>query len=778
MPSFSIDGITSGINTAEFIDALIEFERRPAALMEVDQAEKTNTISTLKALQAKILALKTKAVQLTRQRNFEVGRVTVSDETAISASALGRVTPGSYNLRVLSLARNHQIASQGISSDSLASFGTGTITIAVGSASPKTITIDSTNNSLVGIKQAINEADAGVTATIINDGSRANAYRLVVAADDSGVANSIEITSNLAGGQNLNFNTAGFDTPERVVMDAASTSQISLGSSAAFTGNENKIYTFTVSSIGTQTVGEGAITIDWTDGIDSGSIIVTQADQEIDLNKDGLYLNFSAGQLKQGDTFQVQTFSPLLQQASDARVAVGSTGGTGSPITVTSPTNKLDNIIPGVSLELLKETQPGDFVTINTDLDVAAIKAKINEFISAYNDVNDFIDEQNSYNADTDKAGTLLGDYAVQSMQYTVRRAVASRVKGIESKYSQLYSVGIRTDLDGKLTIKDNARLEEALREDLDEVIGLFTDSGNSSSSGVEFITAGTNTRLGETYSVNITRAATPGSLNGTGIQNPAANSIALNDTNNRLKLSVNGIQSEELILTQRTYSSADELVREIQDKIDSDSRIGTRGLTVEWVAAGDGTGYLRFTSSTYGSGSKVERVLSVSNNAYSVLGLSTATAVAGQDVAGTINGEEAEGNGQYLTGKEGNETTDGLNLRVTLTDEDLTASDEAAITLSRGVASHLNNVLDRLTAVGEGLLDRRIKTYESQVQDLVDRIAEFDERLALRRESLVEKFQKMEEVLSQMSAQSTFLAGQLANISSNWRVSNGSYFS
>lgn len=61
-------------------------------------------------------------------------------------------------------------------------------------AGTKSITIDSTNNTLGGIRDAINAAGMGVTASIINDGS-ATPYRLVLASNSTGAANSIKITS-------------------------------------------------------------------------------------------------------------------------------------------------------------------------------------------------------------------------------------------------------------------------------------------------------------------------------------------------------------------------------------------------------------------------------------------------------------------------------------------------------------------------------------------------------------------------------------------------------
>jgi len=779
MPGFSsIDGISSGLNTAEIIDAIMIFERRNVVLLEQQQAEKTNIISSLKALQAKFLALSTQLAKLTRSSTFEAAMATVSDESILKASVSGRVGAGSYDIQVLSLARNHQMASQGFSDESLASFGTGTISISVGDGSLHAITVDANNNSLVGIKKAINDAKIGVTATIVNDGSSSQPYRLILTSQDTGVVNKINVTSNLTGGNNLDFSTASFDNPETIDMDSGSSSQISLGATAMYSGSQNKIYTFSVGGSGVQTVGTDTITINWTDGVNSGSFDVAQADTEVELTgsgADGLKLIFSAGTLTAGDTFQVATFAPHLQEASDARITIGSSGGSGSPIIVTSDTNTFANLIGGLSITALKETDAGESVTVNTDIDLSGIKSAINEFISSYNEVNDFIDKQNTYNQESEEVGILFGDYSLQVMQNSLRGVLASPVRGLEGKYNNLYAIGIRTTATGTLAIVNDSWLEEALRNNLEDVIKLFSSSGSSSNNFIEFVSSTAETKPGENYEVDITTAATRGRFQGGGIADPAVTPITLNSSNNRLKLIVDGLMSNELVLTEKTYDSVEELVQEIQSKIDSDDNIGNRGLTVEWVESGSGTGYLNFTSSIYGSNSKVQTVTSITNSAYTVLGLAGGASHTGNDVEGTINGEAAEGKGQYLTGKEGNETTDGLKLRITLDASHVVSGVEGTITISKGMAARMADTVDSFTKAGEGLFDRRISGYQNQIETLQERISDYEERLEMRRESLFRKFYEMETALGQLNSQSQFLSNQLAIMNANWSFNSQS---
>ena len=139
------------------------------------------------------------------------------------------------------------------------------------------------------------------------------------------------------------------------------------------------------------------------------------------------------------------------------------------------------------------------------------------------------------------------------------------------------------------------------------------------------------------------------------------------------------------------------------------------------------------------------------------------------QDVAGTINGETAEGKGQLLTGKTGNATTDGLVLRVTLDETQVISGAEGQVTVTKGVAARLKDVVESLTKAEEGTFDRRIKSYQSQVDTIAKRVAEIDERLKLRRESLLQKYYLMEQTLGEMQSIGNYLESQLAGINTNW---------
>src|SRR5262249_8999445 len=131
----------------------------------------------------------------------------------------------------------------------------------------------------------------------------------------------------------------------------------------AFQGTANNAYRFTVVQGGTVGVDDD-IHLAFADatGSHTGTIIVNAAD--VDTFKaaaEGIAVKFAAGTLVAGDSFTVKGYLPLVQQAADASLTLGS--GI-SPLTVTSATNQVDSLFPGVTLHL-NGADPGKTVTVN-----------------------------------------------------------------------------------------------------------------------------------------------------------------------------------------------------------------------------------------------------------------------------------------------------------------------------------------------------------------------------------------------------------------------------
>jgi flagellar hook-associated protein 2 len=122
---------------------------------------------------------------------FTIRAATTSDEDVLAVSADTTAAPGSYDIEVLDLAKANQLVS-GIFSGPDEVVGTGTLSIGVGTSS-FTLKIDSTNNTLAGIRDAINKSsdNTGVQATLIRE---QNGTHIVLTATKTGAANALTVT--------------------------------------------------------------------------------------------------------------------------------------------------------------------------------------------------------------------------------------------------------------------------------------------------------------------------------------------------------------------------------------------------------------------------------------------------------------------------------------------------------------------------------------------------------------------------------------------------------
>lgn len=216
----SISGVVSGMKTDEIIAKLMELAQAPVQRMQVRKAALTSQLTAWQVMNTRVLALKLKANTLANPSAFQAKTVTSSDTDILTATATASASAGTYFLKVSQLALAHQEISTGYDDIDTTTVGTGAISITVGSGTPTSITIDSSNNTLEGVRDAINKAESGVTASIINDGS-GDPYKLVVTSNTSGTSGAVTID---AGTTTLDF--SGTD------LQPAQNASITLGSGA------------------------------------------------------------------------------------------------------------------------------------------------------------------------------------------------------------------------------------------------------------------------------------------------------------------------------------------------------------------------------------------------------------------------------------------------------------------------------------------------------------------------------------------------------------------
>jgi len=209
-------GLGSGIDVQSMVSQLISAERTPKTKrLDALQTKLTTQISGLGSIKSALSGLQGTLADLKKTSTFQNLKATVADEKQFTATADESSVAGNYNVLVNNLAQAQRLVTtvDPTLTSTTSQMGTGTLSIQVGSAAAKTVTV--ADGSLAGVRDAINNAKVGVTANLIlNNGS----YRLVVGASDTGAANGLTITvsgdndgndSNNAGLSRLTYNSAG-----------------------------------------------------------------------------------------------------------------------------------------------------------------------------------------------------------------------------------------------------------------------------------------------------------------------------------------------------------------------------------------------------------------------------------------------------------------------------------------------------------------------------------------------------------------------------------------
>jgi flagellar hook-associated protein 2 len=364
----STSGLVSGLNTDEIISQLLSLKRQPITLLEQRQTTIQTKLASLLNVSTKVSDLKNAAASLNHIENFNTRNVSVSKNASgvdiVTATVSSDAVKGSHTVEVSQLAQAHKIAAQGFSDENTTAVasGSGKFSFKAGAGGAVTdITVTSTM-TLQGLRDAINNAKAGVTASIVNDGTATNPYRLVLNSDTSGAAKSIQITTN---DTTLDFANTQI---EAAVADSANSSSYTgtVTSSGTYTGTTNKTFLVEIMTAGIvdgtaryKFSTDGGLTFDDNGGAGYTPSATASA---IGNNTEGVDIAFSnAGTLSVGDRFAVDVFHPTLQQAQDAILKVDN-------LTLVKSSNTVSDAIDGVTLNLLQaEAGTSVNVTVSTD---------------------------------------------------------------------------------------------------------------------------------------------------------------------------------------------------------------------------------------------------------------------------------------------------------------------------------------------------------------------------------------------------------------------------
>jgi len=443
----------NGIDWNMILNAVMTQEQLPLITMQTQKATLTTRSSAFGTLATKLGALGTAAEALKVSSAFGGRTVTTTDASRVTATAGTDSVPGIYDIVVNELARAQVTASSSTHAAEAIVASSGTMTIG---GKVVTVTGDVT---LQGLANTINDtADIGVSASVVS--STSGRYRLVLTGKESGSAEAFTITKALVPPPPLAFAAEFTD-------ETTSTS----------THPESAI----VATGGTLTIGGVAVTVagDVTlqglaDAINGTASIGVEA-SVVEHGVSGRYELVLAGTGTFAITNGLVAPTPLAfvdtdsdgisgDSALDNAVAATNAELTVNNVSVSAPTNSIDDAIVGTTLNLLKKDP--EVVTVSVVKDDDATKAKVQKFVDTYNDLLTFAQQQTS-------SSTGIGrDPMLRQLRNDLRDLVSGEYG--TGEYTSLAQVGVGFDRSFKLSL-DSTLFNEAMSSSAVDVQSLFT---------------------------------------------------------------------------------------------------------------------------------------------------------------------------------------------------------------------------------------------------------------------------------------------------------------
>lgn len=198
--SISTLGIGSGLELQSILDQLREVDEQTVTTKENEITELEAQLEEFTVVKNKLLDMKSAALDLSLSSTFIARTVASSDENVMTATVVEGASVGSSSIAVGRLAGKSTWLSEGVATadtsvnDQAGDEGfvytingeTGTVTVPVGA-------------TLTELAALINDDvdNPGVTASVIDDGTDATPFKLVLQADETGKDNEIAVTSQL-----------------------------------------------------------------------------------------------------------------------------------------------------------------------------------------------------------------------------------------------------------------------------------------------------------------------------------------------------------------------------------------------------------------------------------------------------------------------------------------------------------------------------------------------------------------------------------------------------
>jgi flagellar hook-associated protein 2 len=438
----------------------------------------------------------------------------------------------------------------------------------------------------------------------------------------------------------------------------------------------------------------------------------------------------------------------------DAVISLGGPGG----YEVHSASNTVTGVMPGVSIALQGVSSTPVTVTVSPDGKAAA--NLVQSFVTAANTVLQTISTDTAYDQTTNTAGLLNGDIALDNLSQQILATVGQAIgtSGAVDIGTAGSSAGLSLDAKTGQIDFDASTFASDYASNASEVARLFTQTGTfTPSSGspawkgdLSLVYAADATQPG-TYAVEVSQSASQATDTGTAsFASPAS---AATSPESYTVSSGSASASYGLVAGQSLTEVASGL----------DTAFAQAGLDLSAQVVQNGAGSsLQITSSDYGS----QASFSVSSSGADQLGL-VGSSFVGSNVAGTINGVTASGDGQVLAAPSTDPTLAGLALMVS-TPSITSATSLGQFTYTAGLAGGLANLMASASASPNGELPSTISAMQSTSKQLGSQITVEQQLVVQQQQQLEAAFNNLESTLATLKSQSSYLTSMFGTSSSS----------
>ena len=500
------------MDLAAVVTALVDAETVPQRVLTERAKETTETsISAYGTLKGKVSDLNTNLTSL----EASSGRLPFSDNSKVFISVIDETLANDFVAditisqmatgQVLSYDLNTALNTTTAKASSTIDQGTYRIaTTAWSSLTPSSydVVINSTNNTVEGLKDALNEV-TGVGAEIIDTG--AGGVKLLIKSE-AGTDNSLTITSTTGDTQFLSAKSSTATTASLSGLSSVKSGNDEMAAfGVAISGN-----VLTVS--GEDTGGAGTLTFDLTTaGLEKLeiSVDVLATDDRVDLItkidtaiaaavsshtkvttatttvEAGILASGSGGPVSSTLTFDsLEEHDQRVLETRTAANAIMTIDG----VTVTRSSNVIEDLYPGHQIVLTGTTahengQPTESFSFGSANTNSAAKTRFQDFISHINDLKIHLNEVTEKGILGGEAGALAGDTAAQTILRRLSGFTTQPIAGYGDDPIYLAEMGVRTMIDGTLELYDEDRFDAALAENPNVLDPIFNTKFTSSSS-------------------------------------------------------------------------------------------------------------------------------------------------------------------------------------------------------------------------------------------------------------------------------------------------------